>query len=839
LRRIAQLLAGPTAKCQELTTLSLAQNSSLRLRSMEVLQELPSAFLAVPGLVSLDLSGIAILGRAMTVLMEALLKCSKLRKLNLAGCSLGQTGQADCVAVSALLGHRLDGSLGLVEADLSGNFFGRAGFAAAAAALRRSRLTSLCFAGNGGGGSHWLTAGGAGGVGSTKDPHGRFHPIQLLIEGLLLNRTIQQLDLSDCGLGPDSAFILEDALNSHPAISSLSLMNNPLGDAGLRCVIRLLLSSGSDIRTCRVSGNRDDEIGTIHKVKYRFAQPFGMYRLDMKYPYDRATVRTLLRSRDHVGGSYCFFKFDGKPMKVDKDLDAGTWVVPTQGLVSFAFQPPLSEAAQQLNHINVTPETSRNSTKPSTPSGGQRNSTSERSGSGGDPHRTGRESHRQKRGTVISIAGHAPESATRLSMQGQPSNAMRLSATASHGVSVESDWADIAEILMGARIPVSALHFPVVRSMFLSLITQEQQLRFIRACSKDFCFNGAEVTQLSEDRPELAAPIASSLVPSIRGRSSQLLILASLDSSIVRKVGKSVSNFLWFQEGNPTGKYNLDLERPGDYMVAENCLLVNAWESEVGRLLGKPDVSQQGTYEMLRNEAHNEVPFTYSREWSLPSHGRLRFDYSSIRRPPGGVTAMPEVSEVTRYLRSQSTSSDSKLKALRALSVHMYLSTQQFKNLMVCFASSEDRQDFFCMLHTRVVDPAHLLGLAFLYNNSIFKAQDRPALLNRIGHLHLLNPLNLEGVVFSCNLLVYEERMVIDFLVHLSTKEFGGKVVGCNTQDADGVARTPMTASWADKGVPAEDVVFKCTYETANANSMFRHLLAEKYCVGTFGGGLE
>lgn len=46
--------------------------------------------------------------------------------------------------------------------------------------------------------------------------------------------------------------------------------------------------------------------------------------------------------------------------------------------------------------------------------------------------------------------------------------------------------------------------------------------------------------------------------------------------------------------------------------VAENCLLVNAWEAEVGRILGKPDVSQRGNYEMLRNEERASASL-----WSL------------------------------------------------------------------------------------------------------------------------------------------------------------------------------------------------------------------------------
>mmetsp|Transcript_105995 Transcript_105995/g.330579 ORF Transcript_105995/g.330579 Transcript_105995/m.330579 type:complete len:251 (-) Transcript_105995:146-898(-) len=233
---------------------------------------------------------------------------------------------------------------------------------------------------------------------------------------------------------------------------------------------------------------------------------------------------------------------------------------------------------------------------------------------------------------------------------------------------------------------------------------------------------------------------------------------------------------------------------------------------------------------MLRNETLNEEPFAYGREWGLPSQGWLSFDYSSIRRPPATCGAMPEMNEVPKFLRSASLPGSAKLRALRVVSVHMYMSTQQFKNIMNCFPEGcEDRQELFCMLYTRVVDPSRLLGSEVLRSPTLLRDCDRQALLKRIGHLHLLNPFHPEDVAYLCCLKVYEERMIVDFLVQLAVKEPGGRVVGAAV-GANGRAALPV--SWADTGVPDEDIHFSCTYDTKTANLVWRQTLAERYTVG-------
>eukprot|EP00927_Polykrikos_kofoidii_P054092 TRINITY_DN48573_c0_g1_i1.p1 TRINITY_DN48573_c0_g1~~TRINITY_DN48573_c0_g1_i1.p1 ORF type:complete len:571 (-),score=94.89 TRINITY_DN48573_c0_g1_i1:216-1682(-) len=390
----------------------------------------------------------------------------------------------------------------------------------------------------------------------------------------------------------------------------------------------------------------------------------------------------------------------------------------------------------------------------------------------------------------------------------------------------DADPSEVAIIIQDARIQISALRYPIIREMFLSLTTKEQQLRFIHACSKDFGFNCEQVLQLCKDRPEIPRTIVLSLFSSVRGRTSKLSLISSPPVSNWPAVVHELRGCLWFQEGNLTGHYALDLSKPADYTVAENCLIVNTWESEVARAQLMPDISQRGNYEMLRNETHNEVSFTYGRDWGLPSRGLLRFDFSSVRRPLPNAQAM-EASEVVKHLKASRVSDEAKLRALRAISVRSYFTTQQFWQLMLCFPEGSERQDFFCAFHTRVVDRTRLLSPDFLYSNAILRPQDRTTLCKRLGHLQLLNPLHPDGIKFVCNLLVYEERRILEFLVQLTTDEKGGKVLGSGNSEKYAQA----SVSWAIRGVPSVDVIFTCWYETQTVNQPWRRALARQYCV--------
>lgn len=845
MQHVASFVLAHPAACSMLSTISLAGNAGVRFQSEETIAKFSEALLTLPALDSLDLSGVPIYGLAATKLCASLQESLSLKKLSLAGCGLGRLDQSECVAAAALVGARAGGQAGLEYYDLSANFFGCIGFGAVAKALHGSKLKSFSVAGN------CIRSEAS----ANCREQLRYHPIQLMLEGFLFNTDLTEVNLSSCGIGPDSAFVLEDAFHNHPALTCLDISDNPLGDAGIRCVLRLLLEYSSPITVCEMRNHREAD-ATAHPIKFRYAQPSGIYRLQLKYPHDRAALRTLLRTSERVRTTsafantspFRFFKFDPKVEKpsMERDEELDRWVIPSQGVCNFTFRPPLSESAERQAEKKYGPRkavverpatksSSRSSSPVGTPLPARESvAPSPLASPVGTPHSfdAGLASGTPTRWSQPtgppsrSTSGRAGEWCETPKLSEWPETPRPDLAT-TEGEPFEENWKEVTLLLFLARMKVPQIRYPLVRKMFLSFITGEQQLRFIHACSKDMAFNGPQVSQLCEDRPEIAVQILCCLFPSMRGRTPQLLLLNSVKAASWPAVTHEVSRCIWFHEGNMTGRYNLDLEKPADYAVAENCLIGNAWESEVGRLLGWPDISQRGTYEMLRNESHNEVRFNYNREWMLPSHGWFRFDYSSVRRPRSDGGKMTEAGEVTRYLQRNSASSEAKLKALRAISVHMHLSSQQFRNLLLCFPAGEFRQEIFCAFHSRVTDWLRLLSHEVLHCKNLLSGKDRVSLVERVGCLHLLNPLHPERVWFKCNLTVYEERRLVDFLVQLREKEPGSRITGHGTTYRNGIP-----ASWAGRGVPNEDITLSCAYQAKYPNVAWRQELASKYSVG-------
>jgi hypothetical protein len=118
-----------------------------------------------------------------------------------------------------------------------------------------------------------------------------------------------------------------------------------------------------------------------------------------------------------------------------------------------------------------------------------------------------------------------------------------------------------------------------------------------------------------------------------------------------------------------------------------------------------------------------------------------------------------------------------------------------------------------------------MLGHELFQSHNVFGDADRENLYKRVGLLQLLNPFQADGCGYTCNLCVYEERMIVEFLMQLTSGEPGAKVVG-----------PLVSASWVQKGVPDDDVVIKCTYETTamSISPQFRQQLAVKYCGAHF-----
>merc|ERR1712151_692349 len=134
---------------------------------------------------------------------------------------------------------------------------------------------------------------------------------------------------------------------------------------------------------------------------------------------------------------------------------------------------------------------------------------------------------------------------------------------------------------------------------------------------------------------------------------------------------------------NPTGHYVLNLEVPGDHIAAERLLLVNSWAVEIRRMQFRPDVSQTGNYQCLRNEAFDAEGFVYQPDWAPPASGMFEFDLAVPSRPPKGTKALPEDAwtQVVETFRSSDIPVPLRLLCLRYVSPGLVVTCQQLLKL--------------------------------------------------------------------------------------------------------------------------------------------------------------
>ena len=112
-----------------------------------------------------------------------------------------------------------------------------------------------------------------------------------------------------------------------------------------------------------------------------------------------------------------------------------------------------------------------------------------------------------------------------------------------------------------------------------------------------------------------------------RMRMWELVCESEINSGMLNEL----TSLLWFCDGAPAGRYTLNLATFADLAVAERLLLINAWDVEVQRAHGDPDISQKGGRDGFRNEVLDRAPFDLVASWRLKAKGVLSCDYVSVR----------------------------------------------------------------------------------------------------------------------------------------------------------------------------------------------------------------
>eukprot|EP00931_Biecheleriopsis_adriatica_P088071 TRINITY_DN62460_c0_g1_i1.p1 TRINITY_DN62460_c0_g1~~TRINITY_DN62460_c0_g1_i1.p1 ORF type:complete len:1431 (+),score=262.42 TRINITY_DN62460_c0_g1_i1:137-4429(+) len=721
--------------CSLLTTIKLAGNQSLKFKADGLTEAFGRALSSMPALSSLDFSGIQLKGKPAVSLAHLLAtSCPGLRNLSLAGCGLGLLDQSDCVAVAALLGKGMESTsgAGVERADFSNNYFALEGYSAAASALAKgkSRLKRLCLAGNYSWHKKDMTSHALDSKLLGESPN----PLQLLVEMLAFVVKLERLDIGNCLVGPDTAWVLEEALRDHRSLSYLCVEDNPLGEEGLRCMLRLL-DNNEQLARVSIAGVR--EYTGPFKAKLAPVMPWGHYKLDLQFASERAVLRRLLSASERN-----LFRFGSRGLKFDQKLkhrdnsevnQGALWLERTHGICSLHFHPTISDTCHKLKKETM-----------------QQNENAPKAKAKETEQTVGEDIPRfwRRYAIVPGAPAFKHDSSAADDVQGAATEVpsfwppQQQQAFPGYSGTPEGDRAELMMLISQARRVWKLKKSWPLQQMFNDLEVESDRIRLGSAFSRDFTMTWGQLNALCSDIgtawEQLSSRHLEVFIAFMNCRGEQMRFLSRLPSDTnVKLFLRQVDALLWFSPDNLTGHYSLDLSSPSDFVVAETCWLSCAWEAEVSKAAYRPDMSQRGNFETIRNQVHNKTPFGSAGDFVLPCSGLLSFDYSTVARPPPDILPMSsECVEVAAELKNSNLTETQQLHALRAVSVHMFLSARHASMLLRCFQTNENpgvfdspesksRQDAFCILHTRVVDRDNLLGPdAFYSASALYEAEE-------------------------------------------------------------------------------------------------------------------
>lgn len=325
--------------------LCLAGCTGLGKQTLEVLSALLHRGVELRQLEELDLSGVVIPPLQWPHLTESISLSRSLRILRLAQTECGKHSQSSCTHVAELIGNSQCRRLESI--DISGNHFLHEGCMAVGHALRNApdSMQELNLSFN---------------AGFASDPdknvdlaaafHHIFNPIMHVLE-VLGETTLTRASFASCQLSYEEDCILEDVVESSE-ITHLDVSDNPHGEQGLRCLVRLLVrgrDADSQLEYLALSTIRNQPLAP-DTLKYDFVDPSATYRLVLKNPQHRSILRLLLKRSEENEGWACFKDevLDGKRVEQGmqnlcwKRLDRGgdDWQVPEDGVLKFSFQMP-------------------------------------------------------------------------------------------------------------------------------------------------------------------------------------------------------------------------------------------------------------------------------------------------------------------------------------------------------------------------------------------------------------------------------------------------------------------------------------------------------------------
>lgn len=259
-------------------------------------------------------------------------------------------------------------------------------------------------------------------------------------------------------------------------------------------------------------------------------------------------------------------------------------------------------------------------------------------------------------------------------------------------------------------------------------------------------------------------------------------------------VRRAAHRLVTFCPLNPTGGHKFDLELPCDFACAQRLQHLVRYEREV--MLGRPDISQRGLREPVRNVRLNgaadcggllqaQEPFS---SLQLPRSGHLELDYATLLPAPSSSSTAGLLDKVLGILSRSRSSWEDTLQVFRNASIDLTLSAKDVRRALealVPLAGSDagsPKVEVFLACYARCCARPELMSPDLLYDPGLFSAAEIQEIRSRLGAAHVLDwrrageaTSNLPGGgCFTMELSHHDERQVLLYLLRVAQKEAPG-----------------------------------------------------------------
>lgn len=365
------------------------------------------------------------------------------------------------------------------------------------------------------------------------------------------------------------------------------------------------------------------------------------------------------------------------------------------------------------------------------------------------------------------------------------------------------------------KVKVTLGRFVLLASLWRRLLVSEQHRMFIKAISGTCLLNMAQLRFLLEGADaELTMYIVEHLYPCVEASERTAILDVVKRPEIAEQSRKKARSLFFFNPSNPTGRYAFDLLLPVDHSTAERLLTTNTWQKFQAFVMNRPDISQHGQHECIRNACLDRDRFAYESRWVLPPSGTkviFACDYSSSKRPSSKTfPILPDIlDKMMEKMEGARCREATKLLALKLVADRLVLRPAQLLELVRNFrcahfdawqasgrntrlsltqqlqeGSFSARVEAFITCFNCVADRQTVCSPKVLYEADLFSPEKLKEIRERLGHLTVFDATNCCQLVqsnigcrYSLDLSIHEDNRFMHMMVILGIKEDGENLV--------------------------------------------------------------